>query len=214
MLLMWRQFTQWLGGMGIIVLALAVLPRLRVGGRQLLESELPGPEVDQLADRIRDDGPPALDPVRRADGRAGGRSSTLVGLLGVDDAMGAVPGRLGRVRNAPGRRLHAGQPLAWPTSRHRRSGRDRLHGARRRQLRPPLPRARPTPPATRARRRGAAPLPRLLALASIVLVVELWTEELASGEEAIRHGIFQAVSIMTTTGFSSVDYSHVDDARP
>ena len=50
---MWRQFTQWLGGMGIIVLALAVLPRLRVGGRQLLESELPGPEVDQLADRIR-----------------------------------------------------------------------------------------------------------------------------------------------------------------
>ena len=38
-LLMWRQLTQWLGGMGIIVLFLAVLPRLRVGGRQLLESE-------------------------------------------------------------------------------------------------------------------------------------------------------------------------------
>lgn len=37
----WRQFTQWLGGMGIIVLAIAVLPRLRVGGRQLMESELP-----------------------------------------------------------------------------------------------------------------------------------------------------------------------------
>ena len=52
-MLMWRQFTQWLGGMGIIVLALAVLPRLRVGGRQLLESEMPGPEVDNLADRIR-----------------------------------------------------------------------------------------------------------------------------------------------------------------
>ena len=33
-LLMWRQFSQWLGGMGIIVLALAVLPRLRVGGRR------------------------------------------------------------------------------------------------------------------------------------------------------------------------------------
>ena len=41
-LLIWRQLTQWLGGMGIIVLALAVLPRLRVGGRQLLEHELPG----------------------------------------------------------------------------------------------------------------------------------------------------------------------------
>lgn len=53
-LVMWRQFTQWLGGMGSIVLALAVLPRLRVGGRQLLESELPGPEFEPLAVTIRD----------------------------------------------------------------------------------------------------------------------------------------------------------------
>ena len=44
-------------------------------------------------------------------------------------------------------------------------------------------------------------------LASIVLVAELWTEKLATGEAAVRHGIFQAVSVMTTTGFSSVDYS-------
>ena len=66
---MWRQFTQWLGGMGIIVLALAVLPRLRVGGRQLIESELPGPEIDALGDRIRDDRAAALAPLRRADGR-------------------------------------------------------------------------------------------------------------------------------------------------
>ena len=49
----WRQFTQWLGGMGIIVLAIAVLPRLRIGGRQLMESELPGPEIAALSERIR-----------------------------------------------------------------------------------------------------------------------------------------------------------------
>jgi trk system potassium uptake protein len=48
----WRQFTQWLGGMGIVVLAIAVLPRLRIGGRQLMESELPGPEV-AMSERIR-----------------------------------------------------------------------------------------------------------------------------------------------------------------
>ena len=53
-ILMWRQFTQWLGGMGIIVLAVAVLPRLRVGGRQMMESELPGPEVAGLPERIRE----------------------------------------------------------------------------------------------------------------------------------------------------------------
>jgi trk system potassium uptake protein len=53
-LLMWRQFTQWLGGMGIIVLALAVLPRLRVGGRQLFESEVPGSEIERLTASIRE----------------------------------------------------------------------------------------------------------------------------------------------------------------
>src|SRR2546429_8944440 len=50
---LWRAFTQWIGGMGVIVLAIAVLPRLRVGGRQMLEAELPGPELAQLSDRIR-----------------------------------------------------------------------------------------------------------------------------------------------------------------
>src|SRR5919109_280815 len=53
-LALWRQFTEWIGGMGIIVLAIAVLPRLRVGGRQLLESELPGPEIAQLSERVRE----------------------------------------------------------------------------------------------------------------------------------------------------------------
>jgi len=51
-LLFWRQFIQWLGGMGIIVLAVAILPKLSVGGRQLLESEAPGPEVEKLTPRI------------------------------------------------------------------------------------------------------------------------------------------------------------------
>ena len=52
-LMLWRQFSQWIGGMGIVVLALAVLPRLRVGGRQLMESETPGPDIDPLAATIR-----------------------------------------------------------------------------------------------------------------------------------------------------------------
>ena len=50
---LWRQFTQWLGGMGIVVLGLAILPRLRVGGRQLVESEMPGFEYEPLASSIR-----------------------------------------------------------------------------------------------------------------------------------------------------------------
>ncbi len=42
----WRHELQWLGGMGIIVLAVAVLPLLGVGGRQLFKAETPGPMKD------------------------------------------------------------------------------------------------------------------------------------------------------------------------
>jgi trk system potassium uptake protein TrkH len=50
--LMWRQLTQWLGGMGIIVLMIAILPELAVNGAQLMESEAPGPELQKLTPRI------------------------------------------------------------------------------------------------------------------------------------------------------------------
>jgi len=53
-LLMWRSLTHWLGGMGIIVLALAILPFLGVGGMQLYKSEVPGPTPDKLKPRIKD----------------------------------------------------------------------------------------------------------------------------------------------------------------
>lgn len=53
-LLIWRALSQWLGGMGIIVLAIAVLPKLAVGGRQLMEAEVPGLEVERLTPRIRE----------------------------------------------------------------------------------------------------------------------------------------------------------------
>jgi len=51
-LLIWRQLTQWLGGMGIIVLMIAILPEVAVNGAQLMESEAPGPELQKLTPRI------------------------------------------------------------------------------------------------------------------------------------------------------------------
>ncbi|MFV0317543.1 MAG: TrkH family potassium uptake protein [Microthrixaceae bacterium] len=51
-LLFWRQMTQWFGGMGIIVLAVAVLPFLGVGGLELIRAEAPGPTSDRLAPRV------------------------------------------------------------------------------------------------------------------------------------------------------------------
>jgi len=53
-LLFWRSFAQWLGGMGIILLFIAVLPHLGVAGRQLFRAEVPGPTKDMLTPRVRD----------------------------------------------------------------------------------------------------------------------------------------------------------------
>ena len=53
-LLLWRSLTHWLGGMGIIVLSLAILPFLGVGGMQLYKAEAPGPTPDKLKPRIKD----------------------------------------------------------------------------------------------------------------------------------------------------------------
>ena len=52
--LFWRATTHWLGGMGIIVLSLAILPLLGIGGMQLFQAEMPGPTKDRLAPRIQD----------------------------------------------------------------------------------------------------------------------------------------------------------------
>lgn len=51
-LLLWRSLIQWLGGMGIIVLTIAILPYLRVGGMQIFRAESPGPTMDKLRPRI------------------------------------------------------------------------------------------------------------------------------------------------------------------
>lgn len=51
-ILLWRSMTQWLGGMGIIILSVAILPFLGVGGRQLFKAEVPGPVKDKLEPRI------------------------------------------------------------------------------------------------------------------------------------------------------------------
>lgn len=53
-LLFWRSCTQWIGGMGMIVLAVAILPILGVGGMQLFVAEVPGISYDRLQPRIRE----------------------------------------------------------------------------------------------------------------------------------------------------------------
>ena len=53
-ILFWRSITHWLGGMGMIVFAIAILPLLGIGGMQLFTAESPGPSTDKLHPRITD----------------------------------------------------------------------------------------------------------------------------------------------------------------
>ena len=55
-ILMWRALLNWLGGLGIIVLFVAVVPRLGVEGNQLFKTEMPGPTAEKLRPRIRESG--------------------------------------------------------------------------------------------------------------------------------------------------------------
>lgn len=52
-IVLWRSQTQWMGGMGIIVLSVAILPLLGVGGMQLLQAEIPGLAPDRIRPRVR-----------------------------------------------------------------------------------------------------------------------------------------------------------------
>jgi len=53
-LLFWRSFTHWIGGMGILVFTIALLPTLGVGGFQIFRAESPGPVTDKIVPRIKD----------------------------------------------------------------------------------------------------------------------------------------------------------------
>jgi trk system potassium uptake protein len=204
-LLMWRQFTQWLGGMGIIVLALAVLPRLRVGGRQLLESELPGPEIDQLAERIR-------DTARRL-------WLLYIALTGALFATLTVIGFLRDEAMSPYQALgHAFATL--PTGGFSTEARSVeefgaavhwvlvifmvLAGANFALLYRLFVRREP---GTLLHDEELRVYLLVLGVAAAVLTAEIWSEGFASGERAIRDGVFQATSLLTTTGFSNFDFA-------
>jgi trk system potassium uptake protein TrkH len=203
--LMWRQFTQWLGGMGIIVLALAVLPRLRVGGRQLLESELPGPEIDQLADRIRDTARrlwllyAALTAVLFA-------TLTTIGVLG-DPLMGPYQALAhafttmptGGFSSEPRSIEEFGAAVHWVIVVFML-----LAGTNFALLYRAFVRRQPRP---LFRDEELRLYLALVVVATVVITTEIWTEGFAHGERAVRDGVFQATSLMTTTGFSSFDFA-------
>lgn len=193
-LLLWRAFTQWLGGMGIIVLAVALLPKLGVGGSQLMDAEAPGPTLERLTPRIR-------ETARLLWG-------IYVGLTLFDVLLLVFVGKLSWFDAV----AHAFTTLSTGGFSTRDSGFASFSGAAqwitvlfmicgglnfallyramaRRQWRALFT-------DTETRFYGA-----LLLGATLLLWVSL-----GIGADNLRHSAFQAVSIMTTTGYASIDF--------
>ncbi|HEU4449809.1 MAG TPA: TrkH family potassium uptake protein [Gaiellaceae bacterium] len=206
-LALWRQFTQWLGGMGIVVLAVAVLPRLRVGGRQLFQSELAGPtELERLTATIR-------ETARRLWVLYVGLTLVAIAVLtaygwtGADDAMGLYDAT-----------AHAFSTLAIGGFSTREDSMAAfapvtqwtivvfllLAGINFLRLYLVLVRGKVRAVARDDEFRLYL---AFAAAGSALLLVELLAGDSSHGEEAVREAVFQAVSIMTTAGFATADYT-------
>jgi trk/ktr system potassium uptake protein len=203
---MWRQFTAWLGGLGIIVLFLAVLPRLNVAGRQaLFRTEAPGPELG-LEATIRQTARrfvllyvaiTALEIVVLA----------VLGWTGLDERMtfyNAVAHSFATIATGGfSTEARSIEPFAAPTQWAIVvfmivAGTNfalLFAGIVRRRL-----------GALRRDEEFRAYLV-LLALASLIVLVELRSADILSGGDAARHAVFNTVSMMTTTGFASSDFN-------
>ena len=203
---MWRQFTQWIGGIGIVVLAIAVLPRLRVGGRQLLESELPGPEIAQLSERIR-------ETARLLWVLYVGLTAVLIlllaslGWLGIDERMTlyeAVAHAFGTMPTGGfSTQLDSAASFA-PASQWILAAFMLIGGANYLLLYRAFVRRQP---GRVIRDEELRLYLALVAVATLALAVQLGSYGIADGEEAVRQAFFQVASIITTTGMVNADYA-------
>ena len=204
-MLFWRQFSHWLGGMGIIVLAVAVLPRLRIGGRQLLQSELAGPsEIERFTETIR-------ETARRLWTLYAGLTVAAVlglavlGWTGLDPAMtlyDAVAHAFSVVALGGFSSRNQSTAAFAPVTQYLLLFLMLLAGINFLRLyRVVIQR--------HVHILGRDEELRLyLAFAlvgSSLVTLELLAGGFESGEDAFRHGTFQAVAIMTTTGFGTAD---------
>ncbi len=192
-ILLWRSLTQWIGGMGIIVLSIAILPLLGMGAVQLARAESPGPAPDRLTPRFRETAKrlwlvyvaftlaevlllwagdmTLFEAVNHAfTTMSTGGFSTDAGSLGAFSAYSQWVVILFMVIAGASFALHF-RALRRP-SEYARSAEFRLYLA-------------------------------IIAAASIMVILGEWGGHI---HDTIRGAIFTAVSIITTTGYATVDF--------
>lgn len=204
-ILFWRSLTQWLGGMGIIVLALAVLPRLSGGGRALMEREAPGPDFDKLVPRIRATAA-RLWGIYVGFTAIGIAAFWLAGAVGLEPKIGLYSAAChtfaamatGGFSPEPRSFEAFGATAQWIAIAvmgaaginfglwYRGLFRTRRAFLRDEELRAYL---------------------GLCLVAGAIFALILSLEDRYSVADSIRHGIFQSVSTITTTGYASADFA-------
>ncbi len=195
-LLMWRATTQWVGGMGIIVLSVAVLPLLGSGGVQLARAEAPGPEPDRLTPRFR-------ETAKRLWLVYAALTGIEVILLALGDmdlfeafAHGLTTVSTGGFSTEAGSIGAFGAYTQWVViafmfisgasfALHFRALRD---------------------PAVYVRSGEFRLYACIVAAAALLIVGGLWVDGLSVGRH-LRHAIFTAVTLVTGTGYFTIDYS-------
>lgn len=204
-LLFWRAQTQWIGGIGLIVLAVIFMQRLAVGGRQLIATEPSGPAIERVSPRLRGSAV-----------RVVGVYATLTVLL----ILGLIA--LGRLGLAPGMGVYEAVTHAFTTVSA--GG----FSPEPRSIEPFGPWAQwlillaiviaGTNLALwfRAVAKGQLGAFRdeelrwyllILVAAGGLVSLEIISDGLYATEEGIRTGLFQAASIMTGTGYATVDFA-------
>ncbi|MEA2247200.1 MAG: trk/ktr system potassium uptake protein [Solirubrobacteraceae bacterium] len=206
-MLFWRQLSHWLGGMGIIVLAVAVLPRLRIGGRHLFERELAGPtEIERMSATIR-------ETARRLWRLYIGLTALAVvvlatlGWTGLDPEMSLFDAvahafsvlSLGGFSSKNDSAAGFAPVTQWALMAFMV-----LAGFNFLRLWVILVQRRGR---VVARDEEARLYLAFLLIGAGLLIVELLAGGFASGEAGVRHAAFQGVAIMTTTGFATADFT-------
>jgi trk system potassium uptake protein TrkH len=196
---LWRSMTMWLGGMGVIALFVAVLPRLGIGGRELFFAEASGPTDEKLTPQIRQTAL-ALWRLYAALTAAETLALWLAGMSLFDAVCHSMttlaaggfsphPRSIGGYQSPAMEWIIcvfmflAGANFALQYRVVRGHGRALIKDEE------------------------FQAYTLVVAVATLLLVVFLTSDGGMSGAEAIRHGLFQTLSIITTTGYASVDFN-------
>jgi len=195
-LFLWRAVTQWIGGIGIIVLFIATFPQLAIAGRQLFATEAPGPETDRLLPRLRSTAM-AILLVYGLLTVACAFAYRLAGMTPFDAVAHALT-TLSAGGFSPAARSFEDYPpaLSWVATAFM------VFAGANFAL---LYRAFAGRPWALWRD------PEFRTYLAVLVVGALGLSALLAGQvgwsEALRHGAFQALSITTSTGFASADFA-------